>query len=197
MAAMKIPAWLIATLLACVAYACAAQQDYVWFSEVPSAETSAVIAPGDKIAVTVDQHAELSGEFEIGAAGTYNQPLAGAIGVGGMAPSAAATQIANKLSRYIKAPSVKVTLLSRPPLTVPVVGEVRSPGTYTVPAGSNVLTAVAFAGGLSDFADEDHIFVLRSKPTPLRIRFRYSDLLTPSVGASRFALQDGDAVLVE
>jgi polysaccharide export outer membrane protein len=105
--------------------------------------------------------------------------------------------IANKLSRYVQAPAVRVTLLARRPLTVPVLGEVRAPGTYSVPFGSSVLGVLATAGGLSEFADEDDIFVLRSTPAPLRIRFRYSDLLTPSVGANRFALQDGDAIVVE
>jgi hypothetical protein len=60
-----------------------------------------------------------------------------------------------------------------------------------------VLEVLATAGGLSEFANEDYLFVLRSTPAPLRIRFRYSDLLTPSVGANRFALQEGDAVLIE
>jgi polysaccharide export outer membrane protein len=80
---------------------------------------------------------------------------------------------------------------------MPVLGEVRTPGTYTVPHGSTVLAVLAAAGGLSEFADEDEIFVLRSSPAPLRIRFRYSDLVTPSIGANRFALQDGDTVVVE
>jgi polysaccharide export outer membrane protein len=187
----------LARLFAFALVACSAQQTYVWYSEIGPGEASTAVAPGDRIAVSVEQHPELSGEFDVGASGTYNQPLAGAIPVEGRSSSAAAMLIATKLSRYLQDPVVQVTLLSRSSLAVPVLGEVRAPGTYTVPYGSSVLSALGAAGGLSDFAAEDHIFVLRTSPAPLRIRFRYSDLLTPSAGASRFALRDGDAVVVE
>jgi polysaccharide export outer membrane protein len=176
---------------------CAAQSDYVWFSQVPAVEASAAIAAGDRIAVSVDQHPELSGEYDVGAAGTYNQPLAGAISVAGKSGSAAAMHIANKLSRYLDTPTVQVTVLARSTVSIPVLGEVRAPGTYAVPYGTSVLGVIASAGGLSEFADDDYIFVLRSAPAPMRIRFRYSDLLSPTAGASRFALQTGDAVVVE
>lgn len=193
----RYPQILHLSLLCFGLFACASQQPYVWFSELPDSEASMAIAAGDRIAVAVDRHPELSGEFDVGAAGTYNQPLAGAVSVEGKNSSAAAMLIASKLSRYLQDPAVQVTLLSRSALNVPVIGEVRAPGAYTVPYGTGVLTALASAGGLSEFADDEYIFVLRSNPAPVRIRFRYSDLLTPSAGASRFALRDGDAVLVE
>jgi polysaccharide biosynthesis/export protein len=185
--------WMLA---ACLQAACGSHGAYVWYSELPKSE-GAPISAGARIAVSVDEHPELSGEFEVGAAGAYNQPLAGAILVGGKSASEAAALISRELSRFVQAPRVEVTLSAHGTVSVPVLGEVRSPGAYPVRQGASVLTALASAGGLSDFADEDYIFVLRSSPTPLRIRFRYADLVTPAAQGTRFALQDGDAILVE
>jgi hypothetical protein len=65
-----------------------------------------------------------------------------------------------------------------------------------------VLSAIASAGGLTDFARRDSIFVLRSvnrndgKP-PVRIRFRYGALTHAERPAATFRLRSGDVVFAE
>ena len=57
--------------------------------------------------------------------------------------------------------------------------------------------ALAAAGGLTNFAHKDRIFVVRSTPKPVRIHFTY-DALTRKVGpASAFRLKPGDVIVVE
>lgn len=176
---------------------CATTHDYVWYTEVPSEQTSPAIAPGDQIQVNVEKRPEMSGQFEVGASGTYIQPIAGPIAIGGKSEREAAALIANNLARFVEAPVVQVTIAARGPVSVTVLGEVRAPGTFTLPGGTGVLAALGSAGGLSEFADEDYIFVLRSTPVAKRIRFRYDDLTKPSADAAKFSLQDGDSILVE
>jgi polysaccharide export outer membrane protein len=79
---------------------------------------------------------------------------------------------------------------------VSVVGEVRNAGAFNVDPGSSVLHALASAGGLSDYADADGIFVLR-KDMPKRVRFRFQDLRDGEKRAMQFALQAGDVIVVE
>ena len=179
--------------------ACASRAPFVWYSQLPELQRSAprsVIAAGDTILVQVDGHADLSGEFAVGASGAFAQPLAGPIQVAGLQTEQAAAAIRDRLNTFIEAPRVSVVLLAYKPLQVPVVGEVQRPGVVEVAPTSGVLVALGAAGGLSELADKDAIYVVRSVGAQ-RIRFRYRDLLKPEPAAVAFELREGDTVLVE
>jgi len=64
-----------------------------------------------------------------------------------------------------------------------------------------VLAAIAAAGGLTDFAHRDYLFVLRGAPgdgkAHTRIRFRYEALLQGDRLAIGFVLRGGDVVVAE
>lgn len=180
--------------------ACASTPPYVWYTEVaPDAarQSTPIIHPGDRILVQVDGHKDLSGEFVIGVTGEYSHPVVGLIAVGGLNSQAASEQVARALGRIVNEPRVGVVLLQRGPINVAVVGEVGSAGAFELPHASGVLAALGRAGGLSDFAKVDHIYVLRKQPKPQRIRFRFSDLTNPEPAAVTFELRDGDTILVE
>ena len=81
-------------------------------------------------------------------------------------------------------------------MKVSVVGEVRNSGVFAIEPGANVLHALAAAGGLSDYADHDKIFVVR-KSLPQRVRFKYSDLRSADPKSVGFTLQNADVVVVE
>lgn len=179
--------------------ACASRAPFIWYSQLPEQQRSVprtVIAPGDTILVQVDGQAELSGEFTVGASGAFAQPLAGPIQVAGLQTEQAAVAVRERLGTFIESPRVSVVLLAYKPLQVPVVGEVQRPGVVDVAPSSGVLVALGAAGGLSEFADKDSIYVVRSVGAQ-RIRFRYRDLLKPEPAAVAFELREGDAVLVE
>ena len=55
----------------------------------------------------------------------------------------------------------------------------------------------AQGGGLTEFADEDDIYVVRKYPSLTRIRFRYQDLVGGVGKSVTFVLRDGDVVVVE
>jgi polysaccharide biosynthesis/export protein len=78
-----------------------------------------------------------------------------------------------------------------------VLGAVKTAGKYPLPPGSGVAEALALAGGLTEFAHKDRIFVLRHTPKPVLIRFTF-DAITGQTGpAAAFRLQPGDVVKVE
>jgi polysaccharide export outer membrane protein len=60
-----------------------------------------------------------------------------------------------------------------------------------------VADALAAAGGLTEFAHKDRIYVLRRQPTPVRIRFQFNQLFEQGNLAARFTLRPGDVVLVD
>src|SRR5439155_15214853 len=96
-------------------------------------------------------------------------------------------------------PVVTVTVDEVHPLTISVTGEVMRPGVYPLEAPANLLSALASAGGLSQFAHEDQIYVLRrqSDGALARIRFKYEALAHAEGQAGSFSLQRNDLIVVE
>ncbi len=73
----------------------------------------------------------------------------------------------------------------------------QTPDGHGCRGGCRVLQALAIAGGLTPDASSDRIFVLRQKPSPVRIRFTYEALVHQQPAAINFRLRSGDVVLVE
>jgi polysaccharide export outer membrane protein len=68
---------------------------------------------------------------------------------------------------------------------------------YTLDNNAGVAEALASAGGLTEFAHRDQIFVIRRNPTPVRIRFTYSALAEARGQAATFRLKPGDVVVAQ
>lgn len=193
------PLLLALALLAQLLPGCA-KPPYVWASQVPAERarppaTSKTINPGDTIAVTVAGQPQLSGQFVVGSDGTVSIPDVGAVAVAGRTQPEAATQLTHRIQSIITAPRVSVVLAVQR-VDVSVLGEVRAPGKYSVKAGDGVIALVAMAGGLTEFADGDSIYLIRASE-PTRIRFRMRDLSRGGASATAFPLQDGDLLVVE
>jgi polysaccharide export outer membrane protein len=114
----------------------------------------------------------------------------------GKRPAQLQAEIQERLKNVLKEPSVTVTLAPGAEFKVSVLGEVKASGIVQLERGSNVLHALAAAGGLSDYADADKVFVLR-RSLPQRVRFRYQDLRSAEPRSIAFLLQAGDVVVVE
>jgi len=115
---------------------------------------------GDRIAVTVHTHPELSGELVLDASGLARLPLAGTVGLAGLTVRTAETRIAAALNGvWVRDASVSVALLGHAP--VYVLGEVNRPGRFTYRPGMTVLEAVALAGGYTYRARSSWAVILR------------------------------------
>ena len=107
-------------------------------------------------------------------------------------------QIQVHVKAFLTNPVVTVGLEEAKLVTVSLLGEVAKPGQFALEPGAGVLHALAAAGGLTDFAHRDRIFVLREVDgKPLRIRFDYQALTEASGRAAEFRVQSGDVVVVE
>lgn len=93
---------------------------------------------------------------------------------------------------------VTVNLVKRAEPTLYVMGEVRRPGGMTIARPTNLLTAIASAGGFADTADERSVLVVRFRPDGGYDHWTF-DLRKDLVGDSRpasFALRGNDVVYV-
>jgi polysaccharide export outer membrane protein len=187
----------ILTLLLLAALAGCKHYPYTWVQELPIEAESPAIQPGDTLAVTVRNQAQMSGEFLVRANGAYAQPVVGEIRVQGMTCDEISRRLTDALGGIVQNPVVTVSVATVRQLRISVLGEVHTQGTVQVPYGEGVLGAIARAGGLTEYADPDAIFVLREKPKRMRIRFTFTNLTRGDEHSDAFKLRDGDLVIVE
>ncbi len=167
----------------------------------PAPEAEYRIAPGDVITVRVwNQDSMSSPRARVRDDGKISVPFLQDVEVAGTTPTELAQRLQVKLKTYVVNPVVTVTVDEVRPLRVSVVGEVTHPGQFELEHGAGVLAALAAAGGLTDYAHRDAIFVVRNPPdakAPVRIRFRYAALAGAEVRAASFRLRPGDVIVAE
>ncbi len=178
---------------------CAGVGPYVWVDDyAPLAEANDYrIAPGDVLSVVVYRQEGMSTHERVREDGKISLPLIRDVQAAGLSTSELSEQIQTRLKNFINAPAVTVGVVETRPLVVPVLGEVVRPGQYTLEKGAGVLDALAAAGGFTEFAHRDRIFVLRRKSKLTRIRSTFEALSRGQGLAAAFRLQAGDAVVVE
>lgn len=179
--------------------ACGSTGPYVWADSLPASASSSndvTIQDGDVVVVRVFNQEPLSTKERVRQDGKIAMPVIGEVVARNKRPAQLAAEIQERLKSVVVAPSVTVTMEQGGELKVSVVGEVKNSGIFQLDPGANVLTALAAAGGLNDYADSDKIFVLR-KSLPQRVRFRYNDLRSADQKSIGFSLQNGDVVVVE
>lgn len=183
-------------------FGCASLGSYTWYSEVPQAERSTapseyVIGVGDTISIRVMDQDNLSAHQKVRSDGRLAMPFAGELVAAGKTPLALGQEVESRLKVFIVSPRVVVNVDDTVPIVVSMLGEVTTKGNLTLPPGATLIQALAQAGGPTEFADKEAIFVIRQKPLFRRIRFTYDALLTNQDGAATFPVRSGDVVVVQ
>jgi polysaccharide export outer membrane protein len=186
-------------MLSAAALGCVTEHAFHWVQDLPVVPADgATIEPRDTILVSVKNQPALSGEFLVGDRGEYSQPTLGTVSVGGKTTTTVVAELQNSLTGVLVKPEVTVSIVKIAAVRVNVVGEVKTPGAYELTRSRGVMSALATAGWLNEFANKDRIFVIRSDGAAAqRIRFRAADLIAAEPHAIGFRLQDGDVVVVE
>jgi polysaccharide biosynthesis/export protein len=192
--------YVAALALAAVAAGCAPKPAFVWVDSLPPAPRQQtetyVIHDGDLIDIHVLNEERMTGKVRVRTDGQVTLPMLGDLPVRGKTPLALAHELEVNLARFIKEPTVSVGVDETHPLSVTVLGEVAHPGVFVLPTNAGVMQALASAGGLTEFASHDSIYVLQPKRN-VRVRFDYEALLGSEPKAIGFVLLDGDVVAVE
>lgn len=122
-----------------------------------------LIGPLDTISIDVFGVPEITREVQVDASGRIAMPLIGTIDAGGKTAAELAEDIENLLQgRYVRNPSVTVNIDSSVSQVVTVDGQVIEPGLYPVTNQMTLLRAVASAKGLTEFAKQDDVVILRT-----------------------------------
>jgi polysaccharide export outer membrane protein len=177
---------------------------FVWVDQVAETEISPAVGVsrlgvGDLVGVQVFNHPELSGRTRVREDGNLSIPLLGDVRVTGQTTAELARAVEQQLgSRGLAvAARTTVTIEERAPLRVAVLGEVARPGMFALEPGAGVAEALASAGGLTEFAHRDRVYVVRRTPAPVRIRLRYQDVSGGTAKAAQLRLRPSDVIVVE
>jgi polysaccharide biosynthesis/export protein len=153
--------------------------------------------PGDTLFVSVWKEEELQRELVVLPDGTISFPLAGPVKVDGLTVDQVETALAGQLKRYIPDAVVTVTVMNASGYRVYVLGAVNRPGEYQVPRRITVMQALSLAGGLTPFAGEDSIHILRRDANgTTAIPFEYSEVKRGRDLEMDIELKSGDTVVV-
>lgn len=181
--------------------ACAARGPYVWADRYtpPTTATEYVVTPGDVLAVQVWDNDKISTRARVRADGRITVPLLNDVAVAGNTPSQVAHDLEQRLrqANLVLTPHVSVALDETRPVSVSVLGKVARAGSFALSEGSGIADALANAGGLTEFAHADRIYVMRRVPEPVRIRFTFDAVTGGSAQAASFRLRSGDVVVAE
>ncbi len=132
-------------------------------ADLTAGDRPALIGPLDTIQVDVFNVPDLSREIQVDASGRIAMPLIGTLDARGKTAAELAAAVEGALrGRYVRNPEVTVNLKSSVSQVVTIDGQVIEPGLYPVTNQMTLLRAIASAKGLSEFAREDDVVILRT-----------------------------------
>jgi polysaccharide export outer membrane protein len=121
-----------------------------------------VIGAEDSLQITIWKEPTLSGTIPVRPDGMISLVLVGDLRAAGLTPMALSADISQRLKKYIQDPVVTVVVLGVNSQRIFTVGEVNHVGPIMLTPGMTPLQAIVSAGGLSQFANSKHIYILRN-----------------------------------
>ncbi len=156
-----------------------------------------LIGPEDVLEISVWKEEGLKKEVLVRPDGGISFPLAGDMQAAGKSARQLQQEIAQRLAKFMSDPVVSVAVLKIVGNKIYVIGRVNKPGEYAPGRYVDVLQALSMAGGLTPFAAENDIKVLRKESgKDLVFPFRYSQVKAGENLDQNITLKGGDVVVV-
>jgi polysaccharide biosynthesis/export protein len=162
----------------------------------------------DVLTISVYDQPDMSGKFKVEADGTFTFPLIGRVTASGQTLRVIETDLKKRLSDgYLRNPQVTVAVETYQSQRIFVMGEVRSPGSYSLTGDMTMIEALSRAGSTTAQAS-DEVLIVRPKAGaaaggPLMpnqsdaeiIRVNVRELQAGSL-SQNVTLKDGDTLVV-
>lgn len=151
----------------------------------------------DVMLISVWKDEQLTREVVVRPDGMFSFPLIGDVQAEDRTVDQIRTDLVQRLTKYIPNANVSVAVTKVVSYKVYVVGRVNKPGEYLIGHYTDVLQALSLAGGLTPFAAENDIKVMRRMGREQHaIPFRYGDIRKGRELEQNIILQRGDVVMV-
>ena len=161
------------------------------------ADPAYLIGPEDALEISVWRDETLKAAALVRPDGGVSFPLAGDFIVAGKTAAQVRDELVKRLEKFIPEPVVTVSVVRVSSYRIYVLGRVNKPGDFQVGRNIDVLQALSIAGGMTPFASEDGIRIIRKvdgKSTS--IPFQYSRVRKGGDLSQNITLKSGDVLLV-
>lgn len=172
-------------------------QPEISLGEAPEIMEDYKIGAGDVFKIDVWKEPELSLEASVVRIdGKITFPLLDDIQAAGLTTMALKTVIEKRLSDFVEAPQVTVTLINPGSQRYYILGEVNSTGEYPIGKRLTILQAFAIAKGFTEWASKKEIILFRRENGQERIiRVNYKDITKGDFSNNVF-IQADDTIIV-
>ena len=160
------------------------------------------IGADDVLSVVFWKDKDLSTDAVVRPDGMISLPLLNEVQAAGLTPDQLKDRIAEAATKYVEDPNVTVVVKQINSRKVFITGQVGKPGAYQLGGQMTLAQLIALAGGLSEYADKEHITVVRGRErrpdgTPWSYQVNYLELLKRvRLNQNNLELKPGDTVLV-
>jgi polysaccharide biosynthesis/export protein len=157
-----------------------------------------VIGPDDVLSIVFWRENDLSAEVVVRPDGKISLPVINDVVAMGLTPEQLRKALTEAAIRYVEDPNVSVVVKEIKSRRVFIMGQVSKAGPYSLMAPTTVMQLIALAGGLSEFAKQDEIVILRQEPdgTQASLQFNYRDVMKRKNLQQNIQLKPGDTVIV-
>ena len=157
-----------------------------------------VLASADAVEMTVFHQPDLTTQAKIANDGSVQFPLIGEMKIGGLTLRDARESIRKRYNAdYLVEPQVYLNVVAYAQRKFTILGQVTTPGTYTMPGGEHLglMEAIGMAGGFTRIADRGGVVVKRGDHgTEQTLKVNTKKFTTRD--GKQFELMPGDVVTV-
>lgn len=152
------------------------------------------LGPGDEVVLDIYGATQYNGSFKISPDGSITIPNEGPMNVAGMTVAQAQAKVAKAIGAHHQDSQIKLTVGQTRTIMVNVMGEVVTPGTYTLSAFATVFNALYLAGGVTDIGTLREIKVSRNGRIITMVDVY--DYIVNGRLTGNVMLQDNDVIIV-
>ncbi|MFT4100289.1 MAG: polysaccharide export protein [Burkholderiaceae bacterium] len=164
-----------------------------------SSNYSYEIGPGDQLNITVWRNPELSAKVPVRPDGKISTPLIGDVSVTGRSAADLATDIEERLEKYVRDPKVTVVIEQFEGVAakqIRVIGQVAKPMTVPYRQNMSLLDVMLAVGGLTEYAAGNRAVLIRSGEKKTQYNVRLNDLLKSGDVSADIEMLPGDVIVV-
>ena len=167
-------------------------------SNQASRQSTYLIGPPDVLQISVWKDEILSREVIVRPDGFVSFPLIGEVLAEGRTVGDLAKEMDERLTKFVSDPRVTIAISQVLSFKIFVIGKVNIPGGFQIGQNRDVMQALSLAGGLTPFAREGSIKVLRRMKDGRQTTFPfdYGEVLKGEALTQNIVLERGDVVMV-
>ena len=157
------------------------------------------LSANDLVEIRVFQEPDLDSRVRIGGDGSVTLPLVGTVALGGKTVNEASDFLRRKYGeRFLVNPQLTVTVTDFSKKRFTVLGQVQSPGSYSIPDNEDVtlLQAIGMAGGYTRIAEPSNITVKRIENGAESLMKLNAKRMARGGASATFKIRPGDVINV-